>query len=72
MNEIICPHCKKAFKVDETGYADILKQVKDHQFEKEIAVTLLNLKANLEEVAKKMDEMLIWNSSHKLSKWRLS
>jgi hypothetical protein len=36
MNEIICPHCKKAFKVDETGYADILKQVRDHQFEEEL------------------------------------
>ncbi len=36
MNEIICPHCKKAFKIDEAGYADILKQVRDHQFEKEL------------------------------------
>ena len=36
MNEIICPHCDKAFKVDETGYADILKQVRDREFEKEI------------------------------------
>jgi len=36
MNEIICPHCKKAFKVDEAGYADILKQVRDQKFEEEI------------------------------------
>lgn len=36
MNEIICPHCDKAFKIDEAGYADIMKQVRDHQFEKEI------------------------------------
>lgn len=36
MNEIICPHCHKAFKVDEAGYANILKQVRDHQFEKEV------------------------------------
>ena len=36
MNEIICPHCKKAFKVDEAGFADILKQVRDHEFEKEL------------------------------------
>ncbi len=36
MNEIICPNCKKAFKVDEAGFADILKQVRDHQFEEEI------------------------------------
>ena len=36
MNEIICPNCKKAFKVDEAGFADILKQVRDHQFEEEL------------------------------------
>ena len=36
MNEIICPHCHKACKVDEAGYADILKQVRDHQFEEEL------------------------------------
>lgn len=36
MNEIICPHCKKAFKVDEAGYADILKQVHDSEFEKQL------------------------------------
>lgn len=36
MNEIICPHCKKTFKVDEAGFADILKQVRNHEFEKEL------------------------------------
>ena len=36
MNDIICPNCKKAFKVDEAGFADILKQVRDQQFETEI------------------------------------
>jgi len=36
MNEIICPNCKKAFKVDEAGFAAILKQVRDHQFEEEL------------------------------------
>ncbi len=36
MNEIICPNCKKAFKIDEAGYADILKQVHDHKFEEEL------------------------------------
>lgn len=36
MNEIICPHCKKAFKVDEAGFADILKQVRDHEFNEEL------------------------------------
>jgi len=34
MNEIICPHCGKAFKIDEAGYADILKQIRDREFDK--------------------------------------
>jgi len=36
VNDIICPHCQKAFKVDEAGYADILKQVRDTEFEKQL------------------------------------
>jgi hypothetical protein len=36
MNEIICPNCKKAFKIDEAGFADIVKQIRDHQFEEEL------------------------------------
>jgi hypothetical protein len=31
--EIKCPSCGKAFKIDEAGYADILKQVRDREFE---------------------------------------
>ena len=36
MHEIICPHCSKAFKIDEAGYADILKQVRDGEFERQL------------------------------------
>lgn len=36
MHEIICPNCKKAFKIDEAGYADILKQVRDEAFEQQL------------------------------------
>ena len=36
MHDIICPHCNKAFKVDEAGYADIVKQVHDHEFERQL------------------------------------
>jgi hypothetical protein len=36
MHEIICPHCSKAFKIDEAGYADILKQVHDKEFDKQL------------------------------------
>jgi hypothetical protein len=35
-NEIICPHCSKAFKIDEAGYANILKQVRDGAFEQQL------------------------------------
>ena len=36
MHDIICPHCGKAFKIDEAGYADILKQVRDQAFEQQL------------------------------------
>ncbi len=36
MSEIICPHCSKAFSVDKTGYANILKQVYDKEFESQL------------------------------------
>ena len=40
MHEIICPHCAKAFKIDEAGYADILKQVRDTEFEQQLNARL--------------------------------
>ena len=61
MNEIICPHCKKVFKVDEAGYADILKQVRDHQFEEEIANRLV-LAEKEKDNAVKLAEANIKNS----------
>jgi hypothetical protein len=36
MQEIKCPNCGKMFQVDETGYAQILQQVRDKEFEKEL------------------------------------
>ena len=61
MNEIICPNCKKAFKVDEAGFADILKQVRDHQFEEEIN-NRLALAQRDKESAVKLAEANIRNS----------
>lgn len=61
MNEIICPNCKKAFKVDEAGFADILKQVRDHQFEDELQ-TRLNLAEKEKEGAVKLAEANLKNS----------
>ena len=33
MNDIVCPHCKKGFKLDKKDYADIFKQVYDKEFD---------------------------------------
>lgn len=61
MNEIICPHCKKAFKIDEAGFADIVKQVRDHQFEDELQ-NRLNLAENEKVNAIKLAEAKLKNS----------
>lgn len=61
MNEIICPHCHKAFKVDEAGYADILKQVRDHQFEEELQ-NRLQLAEKEKESAVKLAEATVKNA----------
>ena len=61
MNEIICPHCEKAFKVDKAGYTDILKQVRDHQFEEELQ-NMLDLAEKEKENAIKLAEANLKNS----------
>ena len=61
MNEIICPNCKKVFKVDEAGFADILKQVRDHQFEEELQKRL-QLAEQEKESAVKLAEATLKNS----------
>lgn len=52
MNDIICPNCKKVFKVDEAGFADILKQVRDHQFDEELQKRLLLAERDKENAVK--------------------
>lgn len=61
MNEIICPNCQKAFKVDEAGFADILKQVRDHKFEEELQ-SRLNLAEKEKESAVKLAEANMRNA----------
>lgn len=69
MNEIICPHCKKAFKVDEAGFADIVKQVRDHQFEEELKSRLDLAKQEKENAIKLAEEQiknqLLQETAHK-------
>ena len=44
MHEIKCPHCGKAFTIDEAGYADILNQVRTKEFNEEIHEKLEQIK----------------------------
>ncbi len=68
MNEIICPNCKKAFQVDEAGFANILKQVRDTQFEVEIK-SRLNLAEKEKEAAILLAEAKVTSTlQEKLSK----
>jgi len=62
MQEIVCPSCGKAFKIDETGYSNILKQVRDREFEKDLNDRNLiaeNEKAQAIAVAESKKEMEI-------------
>lgn len=52
MNKITCPKCKEDFKIDDAGFADILKQVRDHQFEKELDDRLMIAKKEKEDAVK--------------------
>ena len=60
MQEIKCPKCGKIFQVDETGYASIVKQVRDKEFEKEINARekqFENEKENAVKIAKAETEL---------------
>jgi hypothetical protein len=66
MNEIKCPHCGKAFKIDESSFAAILKQVRDGEFEKElheridseVRATQANAKLELQSVGSEKDTVI--------------
>lgn len=40
MQDITCPECNKTFKMDETGYSDILRQVRDSEFKQQVQEVL--------------------------------
>lgn len=66
MNEIKCPHCGKAFKIDESSFAAILKQVRDGEFEKElheridseVRASQANAKLELQSVSSEKDTLI--------------
>ena len=66
MHEIICPHCERAFKIDEAGYADILKQVRDSEFESDLHERLV-LAENDKQAAVELAEMKVASELQKAS-----
>ncbi|MBR5486630.1 MAG: DUF2130 domain-containing protein, partial [Phascolarctobacterium sp.] len=48
MQEIKCPKCGEVFQVDESGYAAIVKQIRDREFQKEVLEREAQYKARLE------------------------
>ena len=36
MQEIKCPNCGQVFKIDESNYDSIVRQIRNHEFEKEV------------------------------------
>jgi hypothetical protein len=56
MNEIKCPKCGNVFKVDEAGYANIVKQVRDHEFAKELHEREELLRADKDNAVKLVEE----------------
>lgn len=48
MSEIECPHCKTVFKVDESGYAELLSQVRDKEFKASVEQAVQQREALLE------------------------
>ncbi len=68
MNDIKCPHCKKVFKVDEAGFADILKQVRDHVFDKELHERLERMEEEWKLKAKLKEKDIIDRAKDALAK----
>lgn len=58
MNDIVCPHCKKTFQVDEASFANIVKQVRDHEFQEELRQREALLKAEKESAVKLAQERI--------------
>lgn len=61
MKEIICPNCKTPFTIDESSYADITKQIRNHIFEEEIQKRL-SIAEKEKESAVKLAEATIKNA----------
>lgn len=66
--EIQCPNCQEIFKVDETDYIDIVKQVRDKQFKEELASRLQTAESEKENAIKLTKAELQNNFQQQLAK----
>jgi Uncharacterized protein conserved in bacteria len=45
MQNIICPNCGQVFKIDESGYSQIVQQIRDAEFRKELSQRESNIES---------------------------
>ncbi|MCI5569436.1 MAG: DUF2130 domain-containing protein [Candidatus Alectryocaccobium sp.] len=74
MNEIKCPKCGEVFQVDEAGYAAIVRQVHDKEFDKQIRQSEESLKAQQKsaiELAVSKERMTITEKENEIERLKI-
>lgn len=71
MNEIKCPNCQKVFKVDESGYENLLKQVRDQEFRQELDARMTLMEKEKQDALKLNEAQMMSISEKELSKKEL-
>lgn len=74
MNEIKCPKCGEVFQVDEAGYAAIVRQVHDKEFDKQIRQSEESLKAQQKsaiELAVAKERMMITEKENEIERLKI-
>jgi hypothetical protein len=67
MDEIKCPNCGKVFKVDESGFQDIVKQIRNNEFEHELSTRLASAQELTEIKVKSEFEKLLAGKNQELT-----
>lgn len=62
--ELKCPHCGKSFTVDESDYSNIVKQIRDHEFNEELS----NIKKHLEQEKESAIKLAVNENKNELEK----
>lgn len=72
MKEVICPQCHTAFTIDENNYASIVKQIRDAEFESELARRLEEINARFDEKVENVKLLCKEEYESKLAKQRVA